>query len=363
MKKYSILFFIGLLIIFFIFIFYKNKDDKSLEKNKIEIKKPKVELKKEVSFLAVGDVLIHSPLYKEARKNGKKKNKDYDFEPFLKEIKSIFLENDLVYYNQESLIGTKKLKISSYPRFNSPEEIGEAMINAGANLVSLANNHSYDKGSLGIKNSLEFWKKQKNVVFDGINSSQKEQDEIKYFEKNGIKFAFLAYTDLLNGLKPKKSFEVNRFEKEKVKKKILEAKKNSDFVLFSIHWGNEHHFKPTKRQKEIANFLAENGVDLVIGSHPHVVEPVEKIKNTWVIYSLGNFLSSQVGESRKVGLGVKLNFIKEGQNKKIEKVKPILFYTYSKNRKNWKLIPFSKITEKELKNHKKVQEKYLKIIR
>jgi len=329
---------------------------KTIQKVSLKNTKEKVE---KVSMIMVGDVLIHSRVYRDAYKNEK-----YDFNYIFDEARDFFKNYDLFFYNQESIIGGKKLGVSTYPRFNSPEEIGNAMVKLGANLVSLANNHSFDKGEKGIENSLKYWS-GKNVIFSGTFKNQEDFEKVKTFKKNGIRFAFLSYTTLTNGLKSKKKYLINTFSKEKFLKDIEKVRDKVDVVLVSIHWGVEYRKEPTEKQKEIAKFLAKNGADVVIGTHPHVIEPIEKIENTLVVYSLGNFISSQIGEARKIGLNLSLEFYKKENEIFIKNIKPYLSYVkFSLKRPyNFRVIPFSRIDNEDLKNWKKIEKKYLKNVK
>jgi poly-gamma-glutamate synthesis protein (capsule biosynthesis protein) len=140
-------------------------------------------------------------------------------------------------------------------------------------------------------------------------------------------------------------------------------KKKSDIIIFSIHWGVEYSNKATKRQKKIANFLANNGVDIIIGTHPHVIEPVEKIKNTLVIYSLGNFISSQIGTDRRVGLMLSLDIEKEEKKITIKNIIPRLNYVqYTEDYKEIKIVPFGKINNSILSNYLEIKKNKLNII-
>jgi poly-gamma-glutamate synthesis protein (capsule biosynthesis protein) len=182
-------------------------------------------------------------------------------------------------------------------------------------------------------------------------------------EKKGIKIAFLSYTTLTNGIKRKKKYELNVFDEKIVKKELEDAKKKSDIIIFSIHWGVEYSNKATKRQKKIANFLANNGVDIIIGTHPHVIEPVEKIKNTLVIYSLGNFISSQIGTDRRVGLMLSLDIEKEEKKITIKNIIPRLNYVqYTEDYKEIKIVPFGKINNSILSNYLEIKKNKLNII-
>ena len=255
----------------------------------------------------VGDALIHSTLYQDA-----KTNDGYDFKPMLERIKPIASKYDLEYYNQETILGGEELGLSNYPRFNSPYEVGDAFIDAGFNLVSLATNHTMDKGEQGVLNSLAYWNKQKNVLTSGSYSSFEDRDKKIIKEINGIKYAFFSYTTWTNGLSTPtgKEYLNNVYNEELVKADIERVKEEADVIIVAMHWGTEYSTGISDTQVEIANYLANLGVDIIIGSHPHVVEPIEFIGKTMVIYSLGNFISDQVGVECLTGLMVSVDIKK-----------------------------------------------------
>ena len=148
-----------------------------------------------VSLIMVGDSLIHGAVYEDAKSNG-----IYDFRPMLSELKPIVSEYDLAFYNQETILGGTGLGLSSYPRFNSPYEVGDAFLDSGFNIVALANNHTLDKGEKGIINSCNYWK-DKEALVAGSYSSLEDRNSVVVKEKNGIKYAMLSYTTWTNGLK------------------------------------------------------------------------------------------------------------------------------------------------------------------
>ena len=178
----------------------------------------------------------------------------------------------------------------------------------------------------------------------------------------------LAYTTSTNGLKTPngKEYLVNVYSDEIVKEDIEKVRDKVDVVMVSMHWGIEYTHTPTEEQKRIANYLASLGVDIIIGHHPHVIQPIEFIGDTLVIYSLGNFISAQIGLPRLIGMMVSLNIVKKVDNDqitiKIEDVKGDLIYTYYDNFKNFKVIPFSKLNNNLLKNYEKIKEEYIAII-
>ena len=312
-KRCNLTIFGKVIVIFFFllttFFVFKSIPKQEIKENKSIKKVLKKETKKEMkaSLLMVGDALIHSTLYQDA-----KTNDGYDFKPMLERIKPIASKYDLEYYNQETILGGEELGLSNYPRFNSPYEVGDAFIDAGFNLVSLATNHTMDKGEQGVLNSLAYWNKQKNILTAGSYSSFEDRDKKIIKEINGIKYAFFSYTTWTNGLSTPtgKEYLNNVYNEELVKADIERVKEEADVIIVAMHWGTEYSTGISDTQVEIANYLANLGVDIIIGSHPHVVEPIEFIGKTMVIYSLGNFISDQVGVECLTGLMV-LVYIKK----------------------------------------------------
>lgn len=320
-----------------------------------------IDTKKRMSIVMVGDVLIHESVYLDA-KDG---NGNYDFSKMFTYIEPLIKKYDLKYCNQESIIGGKDLNISGYPNFNSPDEIGDELVDLGFNMIGLANNHAFDKGEKAILYSTSFWKKYDNVITSGSYSSQEERNKVKIYEKNGIKYAFLAYTTGLNGYTlGGKDYLVNMYDKEIVKKDI-EAVSSADVIIVAMHWGNEYTNEPTNSQREIAEYLASLGVNLIIGTHPHVVQPITYIGDTLVIYSLGNFISNQlvIGINPAIGLLLGLEITLEEDGRVIFEIKDKeLIYSYSDHSTNFKVIPFSQMNDELLNEYEEVEKKYLNII-
>ena len=238
-------------------IFHKNKvpiiNNTTELKSNVEIYPIK---EKKISIVMVGDCLIHPPIYVDAYKNGK-----YDFKPMLTYIKPIISKYDLAYYNQESILaGTKNFKVSGYPQFNSPQEVGDAFLDAGFNLVSLANNHTLDKYEKGVKSSVEYWR-SKNVYWTGQALSEDERTKnIKVEEKNGIKYAFLSYTTQTNGTECK--IVLNENTKELYNDEGLLTVENTDTgEVFKINLCElipDHYFSfilPKSLEKDYENLL------------------------------------------------------------------------------------------------------------
>lgn len=317
-----------------------------------------------LSLVMVGDALIHESVYANFNNNG-----NYDFKPMLDDMKPIIEKYDLAYYNQETILGGKDIGLSTYPRFNSPYEVGDAFLDSGFNLVSLANNHTLDRGETAINNSCNYWK-DKNAYTSGSYCSMEDREKVKIGEINDITYAMLSYTTEDNGLSipSGKSYYLNLYNSDVVKKDIEKYRDKVDLLLVAMHWGQEYTHTPINSQKEIAAYLASLGVDIVIGAHPHVVEPIEKIDNTLVIYSLGNFVSAQRGIEKLTGLMVSVNVNKDLKTNKIsvDDVEAELLYTYSDNNKgyraNYKVIPYTKLNNSLLNNYQEYYNRYMNIV-
>lgn len=329
-----------------------------------------VEYPKKYSFnlLMVGDALIHSSIYNDA----KLADGSYDFKPMLEYIKPISLNYDLSYYNQETILGGADLGYSNYPRFNSPDQVGDAFLDAGFNLVSLATNHTMDKGEAGVIHSVNYWSSKKDVVWDGQRISLEDREKTRIYECNNIKYAFFSYTTWTNGLETPvgKEYLNNVYSPEKVKNDIEKVKDKVDIIIVAMHWGTEYSTGVSTEQEDIANYLSSLGVQLIIGSHPHVVEPIEYINNgqTLVIYSLGNFISDQVGIERLTGLmlAVTINKVETeaGVIVSVDNPNAELIYTSSSygTKRNFKVYPYSKLDNTILPDYVSYYERYKSIV-
>ena len=370
------LFIIFLLIIIFVIINIPKKKNQEIDikpDNSPKIKEYKI------SLIMAGDALIHDRLYNDAYRDG-----IYDFKPYLKLIKDKIQNYDLAYYNQETILGGTSIGLSSYPSFNSPQELGDAMIDAGFNLVSLATNHTLDRGEKAVLLSREYWNSKDNVYAFGSYSSfdEKKELESKVFELNNIKYGILNYTYGTNGIPVPygKEYLVNLWNdetnyegyKENVINDINNLKDKVDVLMVAMHWGREYTHTPTDLERKTAEFLADNGVDIIIGTHPHVIQPVEWVGDTLVFYSLGNFISAQNSESCtyykcNIGLLSSLDITKTVDNDKIDikidNIQNELIYTYHNNYHDYLVIPFSNNEIKtHLNNYTDVYNDYAKII-
>jgi len=304
-------------------------------------------LTEKMTLGAVGDILIHQPVYQDAF-NGA----NYNFEPIFEQVKPLLEKPDLLTANQESMLGGLGLGLSGYPRFNIPQQVANALLDTGVDIVSTANNHALDRGEKGISSESAYLN-QIGLPHVGSFIDAADRQKLRIIDKNGIKIAFLAYTYGTNGIPlPKgKDYLVNVINKNVMKSEIARAKTQADVVVMSLHWGNEYHRIPTTDQKDLAQFLANEGVDIIFGSHPHVLQPMEWIKTrdgrkSFVIYSLGNFISGQHGNYRDIGGLATIDITKQITEKgsKINLSNPVFTPTYVSSQKNksFQIVPLDK---------------------
>lgn len=333
---------------------------------KVTYKTVDTEVINKASIVMVGDALIHMGI-----NTSHKTSNGYDFTGIFKYIKPIVQEYDLAYYNQETVLGGSSLGLSGYPQFNSPQQVGDAFLDAGFNLVSLATNHTLDNyyrtGGKTIANSVKYWKDHSDkALAAGSYTSQEDRDEVIVKEVNGIKYAFLSYTEQTNGITVPsgKSYLVNVYSKEKVKKDVEAYKDKVDVIIVAMHWGSEYTHTPTSSEKEKAQYLASLGVNLIIGCHPHVIQPMTYIGDTLVVYSLGNFVSSQIGIERLSGLMASANIVKRTYHGKttIKIEDPTAEFIYTNKNEKFVVYPYSKLTNNILSGYKTYYEKYKKVV-
>lgn len=258
-----------------------------------------------ISLIMVGDILLHDRVEESAlRSDG-----SYDFTAVFANVRKEIQAADLSLVNQEVIIGGTELGISGYPAFNAPYEIGDALVDAGFDVVCHSTNHALDKGKKGLMNCLSFWRdNHPEIAMLGIHDSQESQDSIYVYEQDGIKIAVLNYTYGTNGiaLPQDMPFAVDLLDKERVAKDLQEAEKIADFTVVCPHWGTEYALGVSAAQKEWTQIFLKNGADLVLGTHPHVIEPIEWVKDEeqglemLVYYSLGNFVNWTSGTGEGV---------------------------------------------------------------
>lgn len=269
-----------------------------------------------VDIMMVGDILAHEGVYN----SGLQADGTYNFDHLFKNIKSDISAADIRIVNQETILGGVELGLSGYPCFNSPYEIGVAEAKAGFNVILHATNHTLDKGLTGVENCLNFWKTNyPEMAVLGINETEEDYNDIYVYNKDGFKIAILNYTYGTNGIAipASKPYIVNMLDVDKITQDVTKAKEIADMVVVCPHWGTEYVYEPDSNQKYWTNLFLKLGVDVVIGAHPHVMEPVETLTRDdghqmVVYYSLGNFVSNQDKMPRMLGGMAKVTLVKSG---------------------------------------------------
>lgn len=300
---------------------------------------------------AVGDILIHDRVYDDARiENG------FDFTPMLEDVAPYLQEADVTIANQETMIGGEEIGLSGYPAFNSPFEVGDALKEAGVDVVTLANNHTLDRGPQSIMNALQYWD-ELDMVYTGAFRDKEDANELRIIESEGISIAVLSYTYGTNGIPipDGRDYLVTLADPALMKTQIAEANEKADAVLVALHAGDEYVDYPNQQQRDWVQIAADNGATAVLGHHPHVLQPVEWIErkhehDMLVVYSLGNFLSGQYDHPRRVG-GIFHFELEMVEGEKARAVNPALLPTYvqfEEGDRNYRVTPMKDLTDREL---------------
>ena len=312
----------------------------------------------QVSFLAIGDVLLHKPVY-----NAAKVENTYDFTSIFKDWEEEIKSVDFACANQETIFVDEQDGYTSYPCFGSPMEIGLEEEKVGFDIITHATNHTYDRQTKGIEYTLDFWKEKKPLIL-GIHSSQEEYETIDIIEKNDITFSFLNFTYGLNGFQlPKdKPYLVDLIdENNEWLDKIEKANENSEVVVCFLHVGTEYINLPSSYAMEKVELAIDSGADIVVCAHPHVIEPygfytTQNGDEALVYWSLGNFVSNQQDFATNLG-GVALFTVQKtidiDGSEKIEIIDAKMEGTITHQVSNgYRSIPLNEYTNELAKEHK-----------
>ena len=280
-----------------------------------------------MQIVMVGDMLMHEKLLQ----TGKKDTGGYNFDHLFTNVKGIIADADLALVNQETIMGGSAFGYTGYPSFNTPNELIAAEELAGFDVLLFATNHAYDKGAKGVHNCMEYLDSEyPNLGYVGINHSEEDRENIFLYEKNGITIAVLNYTYGHNGVTLKKnlSYLINELDEDEVREDIRKAEEIADFTIVCPHWGTELKHTVDAKQEEWTNLFLEEGVDLVLGTHPHVIQPIEwktheNGHQMLVYYSLGNFVNGtdSTGHgvtNRMVGIVADVNIEKDSETGNVE---------------------------------------------
>jgi len=296
------------------------KEEPSLDESDEEVNLPNPT----VTFLAVGDVMMHDGQiwagYNEATDT-------FDYTEFFHVVRDEISAADIAMANLETTLAGKEQKYTGYPMFNSPDEIADALKDAGFDIVVTSNNHTLDRGAKGALRTLEVLK-ERGLATLGTYASEEERSQILIREVNGISFAFLAYTYGTNGIPIPKDmpYLVNLIDEEATLSDIERAKSQADVVVVYLHYGDEYQRTPSKYQRKLAHLLLKKGASFIVASHPHVIQPSEwmevqepdgEIVKKYIAYSMGNFISAQRFPYTEEGLMVKFTLEKDLQKNKV----------------------------------------------
>ena len=297
----------------------------------------------EVSFLFMGDIMGHGPQIKSAWQENKKQ---YEYSEVFNPLEDIISSVDFAIGNLEVTLAGKPFK--GYPQFSSPDELAVAFKNSGIDVLVTANNHSCDRKNKGIVRTLDVLDSLK-ILHTGTfkDVKNREKNNLLVLSKEGIKVGLLNYTYGTNGLPFSDPVYVNLVDSVLIKKDVINAKnKDLDKLIVFVHWGYEYKDFPNSYQKKYNRFFQDLGVDVVIGSHPHVIQPMVYSKENnhefLTVFSLGNFVSNQRAERKDGGAMFRLSFQKTDNNIQISRKEyiPVWVHKYMEKEKyHFQILP------------------------
>ena len=311
----------------------------------------------DISFnlTAVGDIMCHNTQYMDAYNAD---TGEYDFSYVFKDIEYYIKNSNITVANLETTFAGEDVGYSNYPRFNTPDALAYNLKKLGVDVVSTAGNHSLDYGFNGLSRTIDILDRA-DISHVGTYQTQEERETIVFKYVKGIKIAFLNYAYGTNGITipSDKSYCINLIDKELIKNDIENAKsQGADILIASVHWGTEYSTIPNDTQNELTDFLFQNGVNIILGTHPHVLQKIEKrtvtledgtTQDSFIIYSLGNFISDQNAENTRTSIILDLQITKHTNNTiTIDNVSYIPIYMYkdsSLSSKKMKLLDINKV--------------------
>ena len=338
---FIIILFIIILFIF-LFNFFINKESNNTEIKQTSSNEEKIaqeEIKPDVTFTltAIGDIMCHNTQYWDAYQ---KETDTYDFSYVFENVKDYIAAGDVSIANIETSFAGKERGYSNYPVFNSPDELARDVKATGLDIITTAGNHCLDMGYSGLSRTIDVLKNN-GIEQLGTYKSQEERDTIFVKDVKGVKIAFIDYTYGTNGIPVPsgKEYCVNLIDKDLIKKDIEAAKEqNVDMIVACMHWGDEYKTKANKEQEDLADFLFKNGVNVIIGNHPHVLEQMEKrtvtledgtTQDGFVIFACGNFICDQNAENTRNSIILNLNITRHSDGKvTVDKANYIPIYMY-----------------------------------
>ena len=315
-----------------------------------------------VTFSAVGDNILHTSVLSDAKNLAVGTDKEYNFIPMFSDIIPYIKNADLAYINQESPFAGKERGYSGYPMFNSPDQMGEDLIEMGFDIINLANNHMLDKRASGYQSTIDYWKTKPDVTYIGGYENKEDYENIRIVEKNGIKIGFLAFTYGTNGIPLDSGSDMiiplcDDYADDEIDRMTKKAREMCDILIVSMHWGHEHWFTPSNLQERQLDILVKNNVDVVLGSHPHTLQPMfwrtrDDGKRTLVVYSLSNILSGMEYMRNMLGGVCTFELVKIGDSAFVTNpcFVPTLCH-FNSSVRGFKIYKYSDYTQELLKKH------------
>ena len=357
---FSIVFLIFILLGLFVFTQIKNwnyqaelsKQSEDIlstnieEANSVEVSStPEIDEQKPITFTltAIGDVMCHNTQYWDAYQ---KETNIYDFSYVFNDIKYDIQKGDIAVGSLETCFAGEERGYSNYPTFNSPDSLAYSLKDIGIDVLSTAGNHCLDMGFDGLSRTIDVLNKA-DISHLGTYQTQEERDKILFKYTKGLKVAFINYTYGTNGIPvpSDKPYCVNLIDKDLIKKDIESAKsQDADVIVACMHWGTEYQTSANKEQEDLADFLFQNGVNIILGNHPHVLQPMEKrtvtledgsTQDGFIIYALGNFICDQNAENTRNSIILNLSITKQVDGSiTIDNVDYIPIYMYKDTSKS-----------------------------
>lgn len=306
-----------------------------------------------VTLLAVGDIMVHDEQLEAA---WDPKHQTYQFMPFFSKVEPVLKQTDWLVGNLETTLSGKDLRYSGYPQFNTPDTLATTLKQLGFSAVTTANNHSLDRREVGVLRTLDALRKA-GIPSTGTFRSPAERNQPLFLEKNGLKLAILAYSYGTNGIPiPQgKPYLINLIQRDLIKRDIATARKHgADLVAVALHFGVEYQRMPSDFQRKVASQAILDGADLIIGAHPHVVQPYEwqtvksangQVRKALILYSLGNFISAQRRDYKDVGVIAKLTLLKKGSGEALiegtQMIPTYVHYYRSQGKRHYVIYPLS----------------------
>ncbi|HEY5489607.1 MAG TPA: CapA family protein [Gemmatimonadaceae bacterium] len=267
-----------------------------------------------VTLLAVGDLMCHSQQFTAARYGS-----GYDFYPAFSPVKADISAADIALGNLETILRSFG-PYSGYPAFHTPRSYADALKKVGFDVLTTANNHALDGGATGVRATAAYLGKL------GLAHAGTDRSSLVIVKHDGVKIAFLAYTYGTNGIRSPFDWAVSRIDLASMKRQIASTRPNVDLIVVVPHWGSEYSSVPESRTRTMARALIDAGADIILGSHPHVVRPVEKYKGHYIVYSMGNFISGMSATRTDLGIMVKATIVRRKSGTRVTALKVVPVY-------------------------------------